>query len=206
MRAASAALSITVHVTLGAALVWGAVDVRTPQTSRPRIAALVPYHATPSTVAPTVPSIDANVSLPPVPFPTIVPDRLTPLGPEFDVRPRPGAPAAGGPVPAGAPLDVSLADEPPVMLAGPVPAYPELLRQAGVQGRVVLEVVVDTAGRVEPGSFVVVSAAHPAFVASAQRTLAAALFRPARVHGRGVRVRVSIPIDFVLRDGRLGGR
>jgi protein TonB len=103
-------------------------------------------------------------------------------------------------------VDVSLVEEPPAILAGPLPAYPELLRQAGVQGRVVLEVVVDTAGLVEPGSFVVVSAAHRAFVAPAQRALAATLFRPARVHGRGVRVRVSIPIDFVLRDVRLGGR
>ena len=66
------------------------------------------------------------------------------------------------------------------MLAGPVPAYPELLRQAGVQGRVVLEAVIDTAGHVEPGSLVVVAAAHPGFVAAAQQAVAATLFRPAR--------------------------
>ena len=85
------------------------------------------------------------------------------------------------------------------MLAGPVPAYPELLRQAGVQGRVVLEAVIDTAGHVEPGSLVVVAAAHPGFVAAARQAVAATLFRPARVRGRAVRVRVRIPMDCALR-------
>jgi hypothetical protein len=50
---------------------------------------------------------------------------------------------------------------------------------------------------------VVVVSAHPAFVAPAQQALAAALFRPARMAGVAVRVRVRIAIDFVLRDGRL---
>ncbi len=104
---------------------------------------------------------------------------------------------------AGAPLDASIVEELPGLLAGPVPTYPELLRRAGVQGRVVLEAVVDTAGHVEPGSLVVVVSAHPAFVAPAQRALAATLFRPARMAGVAVRVRVRIAIDFVLRDGRL---
>jgi TonB family protein len=70
--------------------------------------------------------------------------------------------------------------------------------------RVVLAAVVDTLGRVEPGSLSVVSAAHPGFVASAQRALAASLFRPARINGRAVRVHV--PIDFRLRGGRLSVR
>jgi protein TonB len=203
MRAASAGLSLTVHVALGAAIVWGTLDARPSRSSPPRIVALPPYRGIARPVAPAVPSIEGVAPLPPIAFPSIVPEGAA-LTPVFDVRR--GAPFAGVPVPAGDPLDVSLADEPPVMLAGPVPAYPELLRQAGVQGRVVLEVVVDTAGRVEPGSFVVVTAVHGAFVTSAQQALAGTLFRPARVHGRGVRVRVSIPIDFVLRDGRLGGR
>lgn len=43
---------------------------------------------------------------------------------------------------------------------------PELrLRQAGVQGRVVLEAVVDTTGRVVASSVQVVAATHPGFVA-----------------------------------------
>jgi len=205
MRAASAGLSITVHVTLGAAIVWGTVDVRTPEPSRPRIAVLSPYRATSRPDAPTTPIIEGVVPPPPIEF-SIVPGGLAPSAPVFDPRAASGpilAPAPGWP---GDPVDVSLVEEPPAILAGPLPAYPELLRQAGIRGRVVLDVVVDTTGRVEPGSFRVVSTAHPAFVAAAQQALAATLFRPARVHGRAVRVRVRIPVDFVLRDGRLGGR
>jgi protein TonB len=85
------------------------------------------------------------------------------------------------------------------MLAGPLPDYPEALRQAGVEGRVVLEAVVDTAGHVEPGSLVAIAATHPGFVPPARRAVAATLFRPALVHGRAVRVRVRIPIEFTLR-------
>jgi TonB family protein len=119
----------------------------------------------------------------------------------FDVRPLPG-PGLAGTAGDGYPLDPSLVDQLPVLLAGPVPAYPELLRQAGVQGRVVLEAVVDTTGHIEPGSWVVVGSAHPGLVAPAQQALAATLFRPARVAGVAVRVRVRIAIDFVLRGGR----
>ncbi len=88
------------------------------------------------------------------------------------------------------------------MLAGPVPAYPELLRQAGIEGRVVLEAVIDTTGRVEPGSIGVVSATNPHFVEPARQTLAASLFRPGRVNGRAVRVRIRLPIAFGLRRTR----
>ena len=96
-------------------------------------------------------------------------------------------------------MDVSVVDEVPVMLAGPLPDYPEALRRAGVEGRVVLEAVVDTAGHVEPASLVAIAATHPGFVAPARRAVAATLFRPALVHGRAVRVRVRIPIEFTLR-------
>jgi protein TonB len=135
----------------------------------------------------------------PISIPWSAPDGLTPARLTFDVGPLPGKDLAQSYATAGAPIDVLLAEEAPAILAGPLPAYPDLLRQAGIEGRVVLEVVVDTLGRVEPGSFVVVTARHPGFVAPAQRALAATLFRPARVHGRAVRVRVRVPIDFRLR-------
>ena len=122
-----------------------------------------------------------------------------------------GETPGSGPFFAGTPggdenaVDLSLVDELPMLLSGPVLVYPELLRQAGLQGRVVLEAVIDTVGRVERGSIVVVEAAHPAFVAPAQQSLLKSLFRPARVRGHAVRVRIRVPIDFVLRDGRFKG-
>jgi len=50
----------------------------------------------------------------------------------------------------------AVVDERPEVIAGFTPEYPDLLRQAGVEGTVVVEVVVDTAGHAEPGSLRVV--------------------------------------------------
>ena len=65
-----------------------------------------------------------------------------------------------------------------------------------------LEAVVDTMGHVERRSIVVVSTAHLGLVAAAKAALASALFRPGRVRGTAVRVRVRIPIDFRIQGAR----
>ena len=89
----------------------------------------------------------------------------------------------------------------PEVLSAPLPRYPDLLRQAGIGGRVVLEAVVDTAGRAERASIVIAEATNPAFVGPAREALLATLFRPGAVNGRAVRVRVRIPYEFTLKDG-----
>lgn len=85
-----------------------------------------------------------------------------------------------------------------MLLSAPPPVYPEPLRRAGIEGRVVVETVVDTLGRAEPGSLVVVESPAPGFAAPARAYVLRALFRPARVHGRAVRVPVRVPIEFRL--------
>lgn len=94
------------------------------------------------------------------------------------------------------PLRVELVEQRPELLSAPVPSYPDGLRRLGVEGRVTVDVVVDTMGRVEPRSLTVVEAAHPAFVEPVRQALSRALFRPARVYGRPVRVLVRIPFEF----------
>jgi len=94
-----------------------------------------------------------------------------------------------------------LAEENAEILTGPLPAYPDLLRQAGIQGKVLLEAVVDTTGRVPAQSIVVVTATNPAFIAPARQALLATLFRPAMVGGKPVRMRVRIPYEFAIRSG-----
>lgn len=116
----------------------------------------------------------------------------------------PGA-VSGGPVWPGdpdAPWNVDLVDERPALLAGPEPGYPEALRRAGIEGRVVVEAVLDTLGRPEPRSVAVVASTQREFAAAARAYLLGARFRPARVHGRPVRVLVSVPIDFRIAPGR----
>lgn len=98
-----------------------------------------------------------------------------------------------------APVPVSLVDERPELLAAPQPVYPVPLREAGVEGVVVVQVVVDTLGRAEPGSVRVLQHSKPGFDASAVAAIRAARFRPARVWGRSVRVLVQVPVDFRIR-------
>jgi protein TonB len=204
MRVASTAVSLTTHVIVVLAALWSTTRPNVPRTMT--AVPLPPYEEpTRSPVAEGIPMpvIDPGPPIPPIDVTPIVLtedvdartvrftiDSSTASGPLF---------AVGTPGGDGSALDPSLVDELPMRLAGPAPAYPDLLRQAGLQGRVVLEAVIDTLGRVERGSVVVVESAHPAFVAPAQQSLLKSLFRPARVRGKAVRVRVRVPIDFVLR-------
>jgi TonB family protein len=113
-----------------------------------------------------------------------------------------GVPGVATPTPGetgdSAALPVSLVQERPELLAGPPPVYPPFLREAGVEGLVVVQVVVDTLGRPERGSARIVQHAAPGFEASALSAIRAARFRPARVWGRAVRVLVDVPVAFRL--------
>ena len=86
--------------------------------------------------------------------------------------------------------------QPPEMIAHPAARYPELLRQAGVEGVVVVEAVVDTLGRVESGSVRIVRSTNPLFDGPAREVVAGSRFRPGRVNGRPVRVLVTVPVAF----------
>jgi TonB family protein len=146
------------------------------------------------------PVIVCDCPLPPTPMPGPFPDIPTGIEP---VMRAPGGSAAPPLDPwnlgAGEPLPFTLVQEPPVLLAAPTPAYPPLLLAAGVQGRVEVQLVVDTLGRTEVGSFRIVHSDNPGFEAPAIESLRGALFRPARVFGRAVRVLVQVPVVFVLR-------
>lgn len=69
----------------------------------------------------------------------------------------------------------------------PRPAYPPLLREAGVAGEVFAQFVVDTTGRVEASSLKVLRSTHELFTASVRAALETLRYTPARVSGRPVR-------------------
>ena len=92
----------------------------------------------------------------------------------------------------------ALVEERPALLSAPAPVYPALLKQAGIQGRVILPAVIDTTGRVEPVSVRIMTSPHPAFDQPTKDWLLNALFRPARLHGRGVRVSVNLRVDYSI--------
>lgn len=138
--------------------------------------------------------------------PTEIPTEIPPINLQehFDPKDYSGTGVEGGVAggfdPSGV-FNEAVVEERPEVLSAPNPPYPELLRQAGITGTVMLEGIVDTLGRAEPGSIKVVSSPNVGFNQPAVTTMQKALFRPARVRGRAVRVLIRLPIVFKL-EGR----
>lgn len=109
---------------------------------------------------------------------------------------------ANGVAPGGSEAYVeAIVDEKPALLSAPPPFYPPLLKQAGIEGRVVLRAIIDTTGRVEPSSVRIVQSPNPAFDLPTKAWVMKALFRPARLHGQAVRVFINLPVDYGLVKG-----
>jgi len=87
-------------------------------------------------------------------------------------------------------------DEPAAIVTAPPLEYPPALRRAGLQGRVTVQAVIDRLGRAEPGSLKVIARPNTAFDKSALAYVLHAVFRPARVKGRAVRVLIKVPVDY----------
>ncbi|HEU4641856.1 MAG TPA: TonB family protein [Gemmatimonadaceae bacterium] len=79
------------------------------------------------------------------------------------------------------------------------PIYPEMLRAAGIEGEVYAQFVVDTAGRVEKGSFVVIRSTHDGFSDAVRSAVANMRFYPAEVGSRKVRMLVQQPFVFKIQ-------
>jgi TonB family protein len=81
------------------------------------------------------------------------------------------------------------------------PRYPDLLRNAGVDGQVVAQFVVDTSGRPDMLTFRVVKSTHDLFTASVRATLPNIRFYPAEVGNRKVKQLIQMPFDFSMGQG-----
>jgi protein TonB len=90
--------------------------------------------------------------------------------------------------------------EKPVMQApnSASPAYPDILRQAGVEGEALVSFVVDTSGRVDPATFKVIRATHDLFAAAVKNVLPRMRFIPAELGDRKVRQLVQQPFSFAI--------
>jgi protein TonB len=86
--------------------------------------------------------------------------------------------------------------DPAQILAQPAPEYPRIFASAGIGGVVVLQFVVDTLGRVEPGSVRVLEASHEPFAAAATKAILASTFRPGRMRGEPIRQLVQQRVRF----------
>jgi protein TonB len=77
--------------------------------------------------------------------------------------------------------------------------YPGMLRDAGVTGHTTVLLVIDRNGAVRPGSVTVQETSHEAFRDAAVHAAERFRFRPARVSGQPVAVRISIPIEWTIQ-------
>jgi TonB family protein len=103
----------------------------------------------------------------------------------------------GGALPiTSGPLDPAVVDDPVNVVHQPLPHYPPALARASIAGRVELEYVVDTMGKVESGSLRTLRSTHPEFEAAARASVLAARFEPARLRGRLVRQLVRQTLTF----------
>jgi periplasmic protein TonB len=88
-------------------------------------------------------------------------------------------------------------DEPPVLIRYVPPSYPALARQAGIEGTVLLRVVVGTDGKVE-STAVIQSDVTPAMEKAAMAAARQFLFKPAKQRTVPVRASMAVPIRFKL--------
>ncbi len=106
-------------------------------------------------------------------------------------------PVAAAPVAAPAIVDASRVTEPARLIASVTPAYPAAAREEGVEGDVPLEIVLDETGRVVSAR--AVRHAGYGLDESALVAIRSYRFRPARLRGAPVRVRMRWDVQFRLR-------
>lgn len=76
--------------------------------------------------------------------------------------------------------------------------YPMRLKFAGIEGQVIVAFIIGTDGRAEMDHVEVLSASNPGFIEAAMEGVRRMRFRPAELDGVRVRVRVSLPLVWVL--------
>ena len=155
--------------------------VSNPNTTAPGSASTLP--ALPATPPPM---IDVNVTgIPESSIGTDLLTRQSDFAPQGSVSSGAGRPPN---VSGGSPLPERLVDKPVLALPGTgAPRYPSMLQSAGVEGDVRAQFVVDTLGRVEPGSVRVLDSTHDLFAAAVRDALDRARFKPAEAGGHKVR-------------------
>ncbi len=92
----------------------------------------------------------------------------------------------------------AIVDAVPQRISCPAPPYPAAMREAGIEGTVMLSFVVEPDGGVLPETVEVVQASREEFMASARAMIAGCRFRPGTVRRHPVRVLVNMPVMFTL--------
>ncbi len=202
-----AAVSLLVHTALISVAVAATIQTRVAPSSAHIVVPLVFHDEPDRTAVPPAPDL-GRFTVAQTPQPLIVPGTIPTVIPPPSTAPFDpahfGIESVSPPVIARANDSVSRGgvyadrwvEERPELVSHPAVRFPELLRQAGISGRAVVEAVIDTVGRAERGSIRVLSTSNPLFAQPAVEVVAASIYRPGRIGGHVVRVRVQVPIAF----------
>jgi len=93
----------------------------------------------------------------------------------------------------------SQSDDPVQSVSSGVLRYPPVMQSAGIEGRVEVQYIVDTLGRVETSSVKILKSTHKAFEEPAREAILKNVFKPARFKGSPVRQLVQQALSFSLR-------
>jgi protein TonB len=211
--------SVVIHTTIFALVVLATQSQRdAPRAADDRAIPLfmppIPEPAPPEPTTALVPPGEIVAEPPPGGVQTVIPPVEIPnLTPAINVNQRPldprdftghdteGGLAGGqGPVTADSTYEATTileGFEPASVISQPVPRYPASLEAAGLEGRVMVEFVIDAIGRVEPNSIRATGSTHPAFEAAARATILASVFRPAKLGIHPVRQLTQQTVRFV---------
>jgi periplasmic protein TonB len=217
-RPGGAAVSVAAHMAIIAAITATTVHGRAVTKERPdttvvvfrinralpprtaQVASRGPIHG-PVTVAP--------IEIHRIDPPTTILDHLPPIDSSFGrgidsivigggSHPGLASAYAGGGEERSGPSEWVGADLQTRILASGKPRYPESLRQAAIDGRVLVRFTVDTTGRVDMTSVMVLASTHDLFTRAVRDALPSFLFKPAELGGQRVRALAEMPFEFQI--------
>jgi periplasmic protein TonB len=220
-RAGGASLSVAIHTTIiGAIMAGTATGKPAPRREDPRVhlvTELTPAHK-PDVVPQTTHTANTPLHSPIVAPTIVVPPTTIPVGlPTIDYSrdTSPDSIVIGNSATAGdagrpsRTLDLDPDDAPSGrewgvnellmrVVSSRKPRYPESLRQAGIDGRVLVRFTVDTAGAIDMNSVTILSSTHDLFTRSVRDVLPSFRFKPAEVRGKHVPSLAEMPFEFSI--------
>ncbi len=87
-------------------------------------------------------------------------------------------------------------DAMPELVSNPDLEVPDSLQSADIQGSVVIQFIIDTAGKVEPASVEIVESPHDGLNEAVTQMFLGAEYKPAQYEGRSVRMRIRQSMSF----------
>lgn len=208
--------SLVVHAVIILALIWvtkGAAEVVKKINADTTMVFLEPPKAPPPPPDQPPPDQVVAANPPPQGFQTVLPPSIVPqaippvdLNQHFNAKDFSGKGVEGG-IAAGViggtgPVDnaqvfmEAQVDDPPTLITPGPNRYPDVLKAAGIAGRVTVQFIVDTTGHPVASSIKILATPHPGFNNAATELVAKSVFRPGKVHGQAVSVLVQQNINF----------